>query len=120
MCRIIQVLCRRIIAVAHTYVSILAISIDEANGLRLMMLERDFSLSGKLTTPDELRWLILALAKIGRNDVAYRLIHNDTFPSWRLTPSNTALRASGSVGTAGRPKPASAQLGRGRRRQDGN
>jgi alpha-L-rhamnosidase len=26
--------------------------------------------------------LMLALAKIGRNDVAYRLIHNDTFPSW--------------------------------------
>jgi hypothetical protein len=35
-------------------------------------------------------FLMLALAKIGRNpgtgigagDVAYRLIHNDTFPSW--------------------------------------
>jgi hypothetical protein len=26
--------------------------------------------------------LLLALAKMGRNDVAYRLIHNDTFPSW--------------------------------------
>ena len=26
--------------------------------------------------------LMLALAKIGRNDVAYRLAHNDTFPSW--------------------------------------
>ncbi|MBI5395963.1 MAG: rhamnosidase, partial [Verrucomicrobia bacterium] len=26
--------------------------------------------------------LMLALAKIGRNDVAYRLLHNDTFPSW--------------------------------------
>jgi alpha-L-rhamnosidase len=26
--------------------------------------------------------LMLALAKIGRNDVAYRLIHNDSFPSW--------------------------------------
>jgi hypothetical protein len=59
---------------------------------------------------------MLALAKIGRNpdtglgagDVACRLIHNDTFPSWRLTPSNTALRASGSVGTVGHPKPASA------------
>ena len=24
----------------------------------------------------------LMLAKIGRNDVAYRLLHNDTFPSW--------------------------------------
>ncbi|MCX6907373.1 MAG: hypothetical protein NTY01_04950 [Verrucomicrobia bacterium] len=30
---------------------------------------------------------LLALAKIGRNDVAYRLIHNDTFPSWWLPPS---------------------------------
>jgi len=26
--------------------------------------------------------LMLALAKIGRNDVAYRLLHNDKFPSW--------------------------------------
>lgn len=26
--------------------------------------------------------LMLTLAAIGRNDVAYRLIHNDTFPSW--------------------------------------
>jgi alpha-L-rhamnosidase len=26
--------------------------------------------------------LMLALAKVGRNDVAYRLLHNDTFPSW--------------------------------------
>ena len=26
--------------------------------------------------------LMLALARIGRNDVAYRLLHNDTFPSW--------------------------------------
>lgn len=26
--------------------------------------------------------LMLALAKIGRNDIAYRLIRNDTFPSW--------------------------------------
>ncbi len=26
--------------------------------------------------------LMLALASIGRDDVAYRLIHNDTFPSW--------------------------------------
>lgn len=26
--------------------------------------------------------LMLVLAKIGRNDVAYRLFHNDTFPSW--------------------------------------
>lgn len=26
--------------------------------------------------------LMLVLAKVGRNDVAYRLLHNDTFPSW--------------------------------------
>src|SRR5208282_347097 len=26
--------------------------------------------------------LMLTLAAIGRNDVAWRLIHNDTFPSW--------------------------------------
>ncbi|MCX7888000.1 MAG: DUF1080 domain-containing protein, partial [Verrucomicrobiae bacterium] len=26
--------------------------------------------------------LMLALAKIGRNDIAYKLLHNDTFPSW--------------------------------------
>lgn len=26
--------------------------------------------------------LMLALAKIGRNDVAYRLLHQDTYPSW--------------------------------------
>jgi hypothetical protein len=40
---------------------------------------RDCHLStGFIGTKD----LMLALAKIGRNDVAYRLIHNDTFPSW--------------------------------------
>jgi len=39
---------------------------------------RDSHLStGFIGTKD----LMLALAKIGRNDVAYRLIHNDTFPS---------------------------------------
>lgn len=26
--------------------------------------------------------LMLALAKVGRNDVAYKLLHNETFPSW--------------------------------------
>ncbi len=40
---------------------------------------RDWHLStGFIGTKD----LMLVLAKIGRNDVAYRLIHNDTFPSW--------------------------------------
>ena len=41
--------------------------------------EEDWHLStGFVGTKD----LMLALAKIGRNDVAYRLLHNDTFPSW--------------------------------------
>ena len=34
--------------------------------------------------------LMLALAKINRNDVAYRLIHNDTFPSWGFSIKNGA------------------------------
>ena len=41
--------------------------------------KRDWHLStGFIGTKD----LMLVLAKIGRNDVAYRLIHNNTFPSW--------------------------------------
>jgi hypothetical protein len=41
--------------------------------------QRDGHLStGFIGTKD----LMLALARIGRNDVAYRLLHNDTFPSW--------------------------------------
>ena len=34
--------------------------------------------------------LMLVLAKIGRNDVAYRLIHKDTFPSWGFSIKNGA------------------------------
>ncbi|MBI5820726.1 MAG: hypothetical protein HZA88_17290, partial [Verrucomicrobia bacterium] len=34
--------------------------------------------------------LMLALAKIGRNDVACRLIHNDTFPSWGFSIKHSA------------------------------
>jgi alpha-L-rhamnosidase len=34
--------------------------------------------------------LMLVLAKIGRNDVAYRLFHNDTFPSWCFSIKNGA------------------------------
>ncbi|HVM60283.1 MAG TPA: family 78 glycoside hydrolase catalytic domain [Verrucomicrobiae bacterium] len=34
--------------------------------------------------------LMLVLAKIGRNDVAYRLIHNETFPSWGFSIKNGA------------------------------
>lgn len=41
--------------------------------------KRDWHLStGFIGTKD----LMLTLARIGRNDVAYRLLHNDTFPSW--------------------------------------
>jgi alpha-L-rhamnosidase len=41
--------------------------------------KRDWHLStGFIGTKD----LMLVLSKIGRNDVAYRLIYNDTFPSW--------------------------------------
>jgi alpha-L-rhamnosidase len=41
--------------------------------------KRDWHLStGFIGTKD----LMLVLAKIGRDDVAYRLLHNDTFPSW--------------------------------------
>jgi alpha-L-rhamnosidase len=34
--------------------------------------------------------LMLTLAAIGRNDVAWRLIHNDTFPSWGFSIKNGA------------------------------
>jgi alpha-L-rhamnosidase len=34
--------------------------------------------------------LMLTLAKMGRNDVAYRLIHNDTFPSWGFSIAHGA------------------------------
>ncbi len=34
--------------------------------------------------------LMLALSKIGRNDVAYRLIFNDTYPSWGFSIKNGA------------------------------
>jgi len=42
--------------------------------------------TGFLGTKD----LMLALAKINRNDVAYQLLHNDTFPSWGFTIKNGA------------------------------
>ncbi len=44
--------------------------------------ERDWHLStGFVGTKD----LMLVLSKIGATDVAYRLLHNDTFPSWGFT-----------------------------------
>ncbi len=67
---------------------VLAIAFDLVQGKRLQqaaqhLIERirarDWHLStGFIGTKD----LMLVLAKIGRNDVAYRLIHNDTYPSW--------------------------------------
>jgi alpha-L-rhamnosidase len=67
---------------------ILAIAFDLVEGdnyqfaaKRLVELieKRDWHLStGFIGTKD----LMLVLARIGRNDVAYRLLHNDTFPSW--------------------------------------
>jgi alpha-L-rhamnosidase len=67
---------------------VLAIAVDLVDGekyqaaaKRLVELieKRDWHLStGFVGTKD----LMLVLSKIGRNDVAYRLLHNDTFPSW--------------------------------------
>lgn len=34
--------------------------------------------------------LMLALAEVGRNDIAYKLLHNETFPSWGFTIKNGA------------------------------
>ena len=34
--------------------------------------------------------LMLALAKAGRNDIAYQLLHNETYPSWGFTIKNGA------------------------------
>ncbi|HML76139.1 MAG TPA: family 78 glycoside hydrolase catalytic domain [Anaerohalosphaeraceae bacterium] len=50
-----------------------------ANRLVELIEKRNWHLStGFIGTKD----LMLVLAKIGRNDVACRLLHNDTFPSW--------------------------------------
>ena len=38
------------------------------------------------------------LAKIGRNDVAYRLLHNDTFPSWGFSIKHGATSHLGALG----------------------
>jgi alpha-L-rhamnosidase len=67
---------------------VLAIAVDlvegekyQAAAKRLVELieKRDWHLStGFVGTKD----LMLVLSKIGRNDIAYRLLHNDTFPSW--------------------------------------
>ena len=67
---------------------VLALQFDLVDGERAQLAakhlvadieKRDWHLStGFIGTKD----LMLVLAKIGRNDVAYRLIYNDTFPSW--------------------------------------
>ena len=50
-----------------------------ANHLVRRIQEEDWHLStGFVGTKD----LMLALSEIGRNDIAYMLLHNDTFPSW--------------------------------------
>jgi alpha-L-rhamnosidase len=68
------------------YVLAIAFDLLDADQLKLAakylvedIESRDNHLStGFIGTKD----LMLVLAKIGRNDVAYRLIHNKTFPSW--------------------------------------
>lgn len=67
---------------------VLALAYDLVSGRRAelaaqrlieLIEERDWHLStGFVGTKD----LMLVLSKIGRNDVAYRLLLNDTFPSW--------------------------------------
>jgi alpha-L-rhamnosidase len=67
---------------------VLAIAVDLVEGEKYqaaakhlveLIEKRDWHLStGFIGTKD----LMLVLAKIDRNDVAYRLLHNDTFPSW--------------------------------------
>jgi alpha-L-rhamnosidase len=67
---------------------VLALAFDLVDGERAKLAgehlvdnieKRDWHLStGFIGTKD----LMLVLSKIGRTDVAYRLIHNDTFPSW--------------------------------------
>jgi alpha-L-rhamnosidase len=75
---------------------VLAIAVDlvegekyDAAAKRLVELieNRDWHLStGFIGTKD----LMLVLSKIGRNDVAYRLLRNDTFPSWGFSVKHGA------------------------------
>jgi alpha-L-rhamnosidase len=58
-----------------------------ADRLVELIAERDWHLStGFVGTRD----LMLVLSKIGRTDVAYRLLHNKTFPSWGFEIENGA------------------------------
>ena len=49
--------------------------------------DRDWHLSTGFVGTKE---LMLVLSRIGRTDVAYRLLHNDTFPSWGFSIKNGA------------------------------
>jgi alpha-L-rhamnosidase len=75
---------------------VLALAFDLVDGERRtqaarrlveLIAERDWHLStGFVGTRD----LMLVLSKIGRTDVAYRLLHNKTFPSWGFEIENGA------------------------------
>lgn len=55
------------------------------------LVERVAAADGRPTTGLEATLpLMLALAQIGRNDVAYRLLHNDRFPGWNFSIHNGA------------------------------
>jgi alpha-L-rhamnosidase len=74
----------------------LALDFDLVTGKRLRQARqhlladiesRDYHLStGFIGT----KYLMLGLSKMGRPDVAYRLLHNDTFPSWGFSIKNGA------------------------------
>lgn len=70
--------CGYVLALAHNLVEEERAK-QAAQHLLTKIAERDYHLStGFVGTKD----LMLVLASIGRNDIAYRLIHNETFPSW--------------------------------------
>lgn len=52
-----------------------------AHLIRRIHEQNDHLSTGFVGTKD----LMLALAQIGRNDIAYQLLHNETFPSWGFT-----------------------------------
>jgi alpha-L-rhamnosidase len=68
--------------------------------------EKKMHLSTDLSAQD----LMLVLEKIGRNDIAYRLLYNDTFPSWGFSIKHGAT-SIWERGTAGRRNRASAIRG---------
>jgi hypothetical protein len=67
-----------VLALAYDILEGEAVALASARLLEKLA-ERDWHLStGFVGTKD----LMLVLAKVGRNDVAYRLLENDTYPSW--------------------------------------